>query len=40
VNPYVGHPYWNKVDDGCKAAAEKYGIRLKITGPMTVDANE
>jgi ribose transport system substrate-binding protein len=40
VNPYVGHPYWNKVDDGCKAAAAQYNIKLKITGPTSVDANE
>ena len=40
VNPFVGHPYWNKVDEGCKDAAKEYGINLKITGPTTVDANE
>lgn len=40
VNPVVGAPYWNQVDDGINAAAEEFGVSVNITGPSAVDVNK
>lgn len=40
VNPVVGAPYWNLVDNGVKDAAEELGIDVSIVGPSTVDVNQ
>jgi ribose transport system substrate-binding protein len=40
VDPVVGDPYWVEVDQGCRDAAKKLGVKVNIVGPSKVDANE
>ena len=40
VNPVVGAPYWNMVDEGINAAADELGISVNIVGPSAVDVNK
>jgi len=40
VNPVVGAPYWNLVDNGINAAAEEFGVSVNIVGPSAVDVNK
>jgi ribose transport system substrate-binding protein len=40
VNPVVGAPYWNLVDNGINAAAEEFGVNVNIVGPSAVDVNK
>lgn len=37
VNPLVGSAVFTQADEGIKAASQKYGFKLKIVGPSTLD---
>lgn len=40
VNPVVGAPYWNLVDNGINGAAKEFGLNVNIVGPSAVDVNK
>lgn len=40
VNPVVGAPYWNLVDNGINAGAKEFGVNVNIVGPSAVDVNK
>lgn len=40
VAPLVANPYWDVVEKGAKAAAEKYAVELDYVGPTQLDINE
>jgi ribose transport system substrate-binding protein len=40
VSPYVGHPYWNVVEEGMNAADEEFGVQTDYVGPTEINVDE